>query len=116
MRLALLGCTVLTLLAQGPTDLTRELGPSRQRIDAIDDQIVKLLNERALVVRDVGLIKKRQHAPAEAPERYEQVLRRIAGQARPPLAPDNLRRIYETIIAEMTAMEKREMEKAPADR
>jgi len=103
---------VVGLLAQGATDLTRELGPSRQRIDAIDDQIVKLLNERALVVRDVGLIKRRLHAPAEAPGRYEQVLRRIAAQAQPPLAPDEVRRIYEAIIAEMTAMEKREMDKA----
>ncbi len=111
MRSLLLFCVALTLFAQPSTDLTRALTTSRQRIDAIDGQIVQLLNERARVVRDVGLIKKRYHAPASAPGREEQVLRRAASQAQAPLTPSAVEAIYRTILHEMSSMEAAEMEK-----
>ena len=109
MRPVLLCVVVLGLFAQDQTELTRALSSSRQRIDHIDDQIVKLLNERATVVREVGIVKTRFHAPASAPGREEQVLRRVADQARAPLTPEAIRKIYQGILAEMTAMEDKEM-------
>jgi chorismate mutase len=112
MRPLLLLCSAVSLLAQPSTDLTQALNSSRQRIDSIDDQIVKLLNERAQVVRDVGLIKKQYHAPASAPGREEQVVRRAAGQARAPLTPSALEAIYKVMLHEMASMEAVEMEKA----
>ena len=112
MRSLLLFCSALALFAQPSTDLTQALTSSRQRIDSIDDQIVKLLNERAQVVREVGLIKKQFHAPASAPGREEQVVRRAAGQARAPLTPSAIAAIYKVMLHEMSAMEAAEMEKA----
>jgi chorismate mutase len=112
MRYALFLCLAVALLAQN-SDLTRALNSSRQRLDSIDDQIVKLLNERAQVVREVGLIKKQFHAPASAPGREEQVLRRTAGQARAPLTPSAVDAIYKAILHEMSSMEAAEMEKGP---
>src|SRR5262245_2577781 len=116
MRPLLFWLATLSLFAQDHADLTRALGPSRRRIDKIDDQIVKLLNERAVIVREVGLVKKRFQAPVNAPARGEQVLRRVSDQARPPLSPDTVRRIYETIISEMTSMEKSEMERVSGNK
>ena len=110
MRPFILCVAALGLLAQDQTELTRALSSSRQRIDNIDDQIVKLLNERARVVREVGVVKTRFHAPASAPGREEQVLRRVSDQARAPLAPQAVRKIYQALLAEMTAMEDREMQ------
>jgi chorismate mutase-like protein len=110
MRYAMFFCLAVALLAQN-TDLAQALDSSRQRIDAIDDQIVKLLNERAQVVREVGLVKKQFHAPASAPGREEQVLRRTAGEARAPLAPSAVEAIYKAILHEMSSMEAAEMEK-----
>ena len=112
MRYLLSFCTALCLFAQPITDLAQALNSSRQRIDSIDGQIVKLLNERAQVVRDVGLIKKQYHAPASAPGREEQVVRRAAGQARVPLTPSALEAIYKVMLHEMASMEAVEMEKA----
>ncbi len=109
MRSVLLCIAGLALFAQDQSELARALRSSRQRIDAIDDQIVKLLNERAVVVRQVGLVKKRFHAPASAPGREEQVLRRTADQAHAPLGPEAVRKIYQTILTEMTLMENKEM-------
>jgi chorismate mutase-like protein len=110
MRPLLFGVVALGLFAQDQTELTRALKSSRQRIDHIDDQIVRLLNERATVVRDVGIVKRRFHAPVSAPGREEQVLRRVSDQARAPLTPEAVRKIYQGILAEMTTMESREME------
>jgi len=112
MRPLLLLFSAAALFAQPSTDLTQALTSSRQRIDSIDDRIVKLLNERAQVVRDVGLIKKQYHAPASAPGREEQVVRRAAGEARAPLTPSAVEAIYKVLLHEMSSMEASEMEKA----
>jgi chorismate mutase / prephenate dehydratase len=111
MRYLVYFCTALCLFAQPGTDLTQALNSSRQRIDSIDGQIVKLLNERAQVVREVGLIKKQFHAPASAPGREEEVLRRAAGEARPPLTASSVEAIYKVILREMSSMEASGMEK-----
>ena len=109
MRSILFCVLALGLFAQDQTELASALKSSRQRIDHIDDQIVKLLNERATVVREVGLVKTRFHAPASAPGREEQVLRRVSDQARAPLTPEAVGKIYKTLLAEMSTMEDREM-------
>ena len=109
MRPFLLCVAAIGLFAQDQTELSHALSSSRQRIDHIDDQIVKLLNERAAVVREVGVAKTRFHAPAGAPGREEQVLQRVSNQARAPLSPEAVRKIYQTVLAEMTAMEDQEM-------
>jgi hypothetical protein len=36
-------------------------------------------------------------------------LRRVSDQARTPLTPEAVRKIYQALLAEMTAMENREM-------
>ena len=111
MRSILFFFMALCLFAQPSADLTKALNSSRQRINSIDDQIVKLLNQRAQVVREVGLIKKQYHAPASAPGREEQVLRRAAGQAQAPLTPPAIEAIYKVILHEMSSMEALQMEK-----
>jgi chorismate mutase / prephenate dehydratase len=107
MRYLLLCLAAVALFAQS-TDLTQALSSSRQRIDSIDDQIVKLLNERAQVVREVGLIKKRFNAPVSAPGREEQVLRRAAGQAQAPLTGPAVEAIFKVVLREMSAMEEKQ--------
>jgi chorismate mutase/prephenate dehydratase len=111
MRYLLVCFSSVALLAQN-TDLAQALSPARERIDSIDGQIVKLLNERAQVVRDVGLIKKQYHAPVSAPGREEQVLHRVSGEARAPLTAPAVEAIYRTILREMAAMEQAEVEKS----
>ena len=46
-----------------------KLLPLRQKIDAIDAQILDLLNQRALVAEEVGHIKAVTNAPVFRPER-----------------------------------------------
>jgi len=113
MRPFLLVAVCAGLFAQPAADLNEALGPSRKRIDAIDRRIIQLLNQRAQVVHEVGVIKQQYHAPASAPGRARQVLERVATQARAPLTPAALQTIYKTILEQMTAMEAAGMENSP---
>jgi chorismate mutase / prephenate dehydratase len=113
MRPLLLPVFCAALFAQPSADLAQALQPSRQRIDSIDAQIVQLLNERAKVVRQVGVIKKQFHAPASAPGREDQVARRAGAMAQAPLTPSAVEAIYRTILHEMSSMEATEMQKEP---
>ncbi|MEY3747686.1 MAG: P-protein : Chorismate mutase, partial [Pseudomonadota bacterium] len=47
----------------------------RDRIDAIDEQLLKLVNERASHAREIGALKG--EGPIYRPEREAQVLRRL---------------------------------------
>lgn len=111
MRLLILFVLGAAVFAQPSTDLNQALEKSRARIDSIDTQIIKLLNERAQVVREVGAIKQRYHAPASAPGREAQVLQRAGAQAQAPLTPEAVEAIYRTILHEMSAMEAAGMQK-----
>jgi len=110
MRYLLLCFSAVVLLAQD-TGLAQALNAPRQRIDSIDHQIVNLLNERAQVVRDIGLIKKKYNAPVSAPGREEQVVRRAGALAHAPLTAPAVEAIYRSILHEMAAMEQTEVEK-----
>ncbi|MDO8439210.1 MAG: chorismate mutase, partial [Telluria sp.] len=52
-----------------------QLKPLREKIDALDAQLLELLNERARVAQQVGHIKAVTNAPVFRPEREAQVLR-----------------------------------------
>jgi chorismate mutase/prephenate dehydratase len=108
--MALFLLLAISMFAQ-TTDLNGALDASRRRIDSIDEQVVKLLNERAQVVREVGLIKKKYNAAASAPSREQQVIQRAAARAQAPLTPSAVEAIYKTILHEMSSMEAAEMEK-----
>jgi chorismate mutase / prephenate dehydratase len=110
MRLLITLAFCAALFAQPAADLNTELRPSRERIDAIDRQIIQLLNERAQVVHEVGVIKQRFRAPASAPSREKQVLERVRAQARAPLTPAAVEAVYKVILEQMTAMEAAEIE------
>ena len=82
------------------------LAEQRRQIDAVDQQIVELLNRRASIVHRVGEIKKEAGLPVSAPGRERQVLDRAAENGKAgPLPPAVLRRIYETILLEMRTWE-----------
>ena len=50
----------------------------RIQIDAIDTQIIRLLNERCDFVHEIGLIKKKEGLEIYAPEREEKLLRSLS--------------------------------------
>ena len=78
----------------------------REEIDALDDQILSLLNRRAQAVIEVGKIKTDQNLRFYVPEREVEILRRISGKNPGPFPNEELRSIYREIISASLALEK----------
>ena len=84
-----------------------KLAPLRVRIDAIDKQILELLNQRAGVAQEVGHIKAETNAPVFRPEREMQVLRNVAERNPGPLVDGDVQTIFREIMSACRALEKR---------
>ena len=57
--------------------MEKDLDFWREKIDALDDQILALLNERARCALSVGKIKRAEGLPFHVPERETLILNRI---------------------------------------
>src|SRR5688500_7018862 len=82
--------------------MSDQLKQIRDRIDALDDRILRLLNERARLAQDIGRAKR---GAKYRPEREAQVLRRLAKINRGPLPGDALRRLYTEIMSACRSLE-----------
>lgn len=76
----------------------------REQIDAIDEQLLKLVNERAKLAREIGSLK--QGGPIYRPEREAQVLRRLMGNNAGPLSPEAVTEIFRSVMSNCRALEK----------
>ena len=79
-----------------------ELGRLREGIDRIDEDVLRLVNERARLARRIGEIKR---GNIYRPEREAQVLRRIAAQNPGPLPDEAVQRIEREIMSACLALE-----------
>jgi chorismate mutase/prephenate dehydratase len=90
-------------MAADPTKQEQEeLGRLRQGIDALDDQVLGLINERARLAHRIGEIK---HGNIYRPEREAQVLRRLAEANGGPLPEGAVRQIFREIMSACLALE-----------
>lgn len=76
----------------------RQIEDIRARIDEIDCQLVKLLNERAQMALDIRKLKPSVHWGLYDPKREEEIFSNLARCNTGPLYADNLREIYEAIL------------------
>ncbi len=72
----------------------------RAEIDAIDDELLSLLNRRARFASEIGLVKKRRHAPLRDLDRERHVLARVCESSDGPLDEQSVKEIFKTIIDE----------------
>jgi chorismate mutase / prephenate dehydratase len=83
-----------------------ELEQLRQRIDGIDAEILRLLNERARCAVDVATVKRRQGETSfYRPEREAGILRQVRKQNGGPLPGEAVVRIFREIMSECLALE-----------
>ncbi len=85
------------------------LGEIRSRIDEIDAQLLDLLNQRADLVHEVGVLKKRDGVSIYAPEREEKLLRSLMElneRRKGRLPAIAVRAIYREIMSASFALEK----------
>ena len=88
---------------------TQDLARCRERIDQIDSRLVDLLNERTLIVEEIGRIKQHLTLAIYEPKREEEVFANITRQNRGPLSNMAIKHIFERIIDEMRTVQKLKM-------
>jgi chorismate mutase len=78
----------------------------RKEIDAIDEQLVRLLNERSKCAIELGRIKRESGLPIYSPDREKDVIQHVIGVNRGPLDAAAMRRLFERIIDESRSIER----------
>ncbi|MBX3603087.1 MAG: prephenate dehydratase [Rubrivivax sp.] len=82
-----------------------DLATLRQRIDALDRELLALLNRRAALALEVGEIKKREGSVVFRPEREAQVIDGLKAVNAGPLATDSVAPIWREIMSACRALE-----------
>ena len=87
--------------------LTERLQPWRDKIDAIDRQILELLNERAQAAMEIGRIKQAVsiEEPILRPEREAQVIARLIELNQGPVHDDSVSSIWGEVISACRGLE-----------
>jgi chorismate mutase len=86
--------------------LAEDLERWRDKIDVIDSELVRLLNERARCAEEIGRIKLILGLDAYSPEREEEVMKNVTTSNQGPLSLQALRRLFERIIDESRSIER----------
>lgn len=71
----------------------------RKKIDELDHQLVKLLNERAKVVVEIGKLKSKSDKPIYAPDREKVVFSKITAANKGPLPDKCLMAIWRELMS-----------------
>ena len=85
-----------------------EISDWRQKIDVLDEQIVRLINERAAAAQAIGKLKQGADLPVYEPKREEIVFDRVRKANQGPLTDTEIVDIYQRIIDVMRALQKKD--------
>jgi chorismate mutase/prephenate dehydratase len=78
----------------------------RERIDQIDRELVKLLNERAQVVIEIGKLKNKTGRQVYAPDREKEVFEKIKSVNQGPLPDRTLTAVWRELMSGSFALER----------
>ena len=81
------------------------IGEIRKAIDAIDDSILELLNQRANLVIEIGRIKKEQKSEFHVPNREKEILDRLTSKNPGPFPNVSLQAVLREIFSASLSLE-----------
>jgi chorismate mutase len=81
----------------------------RKKIDAIDLEIVELLNQRAEAARAIGVLKEATELPVYEPNREQTIFDSVRLHNRGPLPDSELVFIYQRVVAVMRALQRNQL-------
>ena len=90
----------------GPSGLTEDIKSLREQIDRLDEQIVRLMNERAEHALQLGALKSDARMDTYQPDREIAVLEHAREVNAGPLEGDAITRLFERIIDENRRLER----------
>ena len=77
----------------------------RRRVDEVDRELIRILNERARIVQEIHAIKAEAGKPLFDPKREEEILRRVAEENEGPIYDSSMREIFELILHRIRDLE-----------
>ena len=84
--------------------MSEQLKQFRAQIDSLDDELLKLVNRRAALAQQIGLLK--EDGTVLRPEREAQILRRVKENNPGPLAGESVAKLFREIMSACLALEK----------
>ena len=89
----------------------KAIDAARVEIDRIDEEVVRLLSERAAHVQRIGDAKHVLCEPVYQPDREEKIFERVVAANNGPLDDGAIRRLFERILDEARRLERLVAEK-----
>jgi len=86
--------------------MKEKLDELRKQIDEIDAELVRLLNERARVVVEIGKLKNKAGGQIYAPDREKQILEKVVGMNEGPLPNRTLTAIWREMMSGSFVLER----------
>ena len=86
--------------------LEQRLVSVRGEIDATDDEILRLLNQRARAVAEVADLKAALEVPFYVPSRERQIAERLSAQNTGPFPTEAIRSVFQEIFSACLSLEK----------
>jgi 3-deoxy-7-phosphoheptulonate synthase/chorismate mutase len=77
----------------------------RERVDEVDKELIRALNERASIVQEIMAIKAEAGAPVYDPKREEEILQRVVEMNTGPIYDSSMRDIFELILHRIRDLE-----------
>jgi len=77
----------------------------RRRVDEVDRELIRSLNERARIVQEIVAIKAEAGKPLFDPKREEEILKRVAEENEGPIYDSSMRDIFEIILHRIRDLE-----------
>ena len=84
-----------------------EISDWRKKIDELDEQIVRLINQRAEAAEAIGELKRAVELPVYEPQREQAVFEHVRAVNPGPLDDAELLHVYERIIDVMRTLQRR---------
>ncbi len=81
----------------------------RKKIDELDEQIVRLISQRAEAAKAIGELKKTAALPVYEPQREQNVFDHVRTANPGPLADAEIQHVYERIIDVMRSLQRRDV-------
>jgi chorismate mutase/prephenate dehydratase len=82
-----------------------DLSEWRARIDAVDQQLVDLLNQRLQYVLEIGKLKRQHGKPVQDLERERAILNRLTAYNQGPLSTQAIEDLFTRIMQEARRLE-----------
>ena len=93
-------------MVEDRTGVSHTIEELRNRIDLLDETLVRMLNARAACALEIGRLKRADGIPVYQPEREAQVLKNVQRFNNGPLDQAAMRRLFERIIDEARHLER----------